>query len=217
MAQDAHEPLRGALKDDWEGLWQAAGATPAPALLETLLARYSEPHRQYHTLQHLGECLAHFRMLETLAGHPLEVRLALWFHDAVYDLGRPDNEARSAEWARAEIRAAGLPAEMAERVATLIMATCHQAVPVGIDAEVVVDIDLRILGAPRERFEEYEQQVRREYGHLPDAVFRAGRMAILEQFLARPWLYGTAPFRERFEGPARDNLKRSLQALAAGA
>lgn len=99
MAQDA----RDALKDDWDRLWQAAGAMPAPDLFDRLLAAWSEPHRHYHTLQHLGECLANFRTLAHLPEHPLEVRLALWFHDAIYELGRHDNEARSADWARAEM------------------------------------------------------------------------------------------------------------------
>lgn len=212
MAQDA----RNTLKDDWDSLWQEAGATPAPGLFDALIARYSEALRQYHTLQHLGECLANFQTLAHLPEHQLEVRLALWFHDAIYDLGHPDNEARSADWARAEILAAGLPEAMAERVAALIMATCHNASPVGIDAEVVVDIDLWILGAPAERFDEYERQVRREYGHLPEGVFRVGRMGVLKQFLGRPRLFSTREFVERFEGRAKENLGRSLAALAAG-
>lgn len=110
--------------------------------------------------------------------------------------------------------AAGLPAAMAARVATLIMATCHDAAPEGIDAQVVVDIDLAILGAAPARFNEYERQVRQEYGHLPDPVFQAGRAAILRHFLARPWLFSTPECRERLEAPARQNLTRSLQELA---
>lgn len=209
MAQDA----RDTLKADWTALWREAGATPAPGLLERLLAAWSEPQRHYHTLQHLGECLAHFRTLAHLPEHPLEVRLALWFHDAIYDLGRHDNEARSADWAQAEMRAAGLPLAMAERVAALIMTTCHNASPAGTDAEVVVDIDLWILGAPAARFDEYERQVRQEYGHLPDAIYRAGRSAILQQFLARDRLFSTEVFRERFEKQARENICASLRSL----
>lgn len=209
MAQDARDTLRA----DWTALWREAGATPAPGLFERLMAAWSEAQRHYHTLQHLGECLANFRTLAHLPEHPLEVQLALWFHDAIYDLGRHDNEARSAEWAQAEMRAAGLPAAMAERVAALIMATCHNASPAGVDAEVVVDIDLWILGAPTARFEEYERQVRREYGHLPDAIYRAGRSAILQQFLARDRLFSTELFRARFEARARENLGESLRAL----
>jgi predicted metal-dependent HD superfamily phosphohydrolase len=192
------------------------GALPPQDLLERLLAAWSEPWRHYHTLQHLSECLDHAALLAPLAAYPAEVALALWFHDAVYERGRHDNEARSADWAREAMRTAGLPEASAERVAALIMATCHQAEPAGGDAVIVVDIDLWILGAPAERFDEYEGQVRREYGHLPDAAFRQGRAAVLRQFLGREWIFGTPLFRERFETPARENLERSLRALGAG-
>ena len=212
LTANLHESLRL----QWDRLWRQAGATPPAALLDRLLAAWSEPQRHYHTLQHLSECLAHLEPLAALAEHPAEVGLALWFHDAVYALGRQDNEARSAEWAQAEMRAAGWPAASAERVAGLIMATCHDAVPAGRDAEIVVDIDLGILGAPPARFDEYELQVRREYEHLPDAVFRTGRAAVLRQFLAREWIYSTAVFREAFEARARENLERSLRGLGAG-
>lgn len=212
MAQDARDDLL----DDWTALWRQAGAPPAPGLFERLLAAWSEPQRHYHTLQHLGECLAHFRALAHLPEHPVEVGLALFFHDAVYAIGRHDNEARSAAWARDEMRAEGLPADMAERVATLVMATCHDAIPQGIDAQVLVDIDLSILGAAPARFAEYEAQVRREYGHLPEEVFRQGRKAILEQFSARPRLFSTPAARDRWEAQARENLAASLRRLAAG-
>lgn len=212
MAQDAHDSLLS----DWTDLWRQAGATPAPDLFARLMAAWSEPQRQYHTLQHLGECLAHFRALAHLPDHPVEVGFALFFHDAVYELGRPDNEARSADWARDELLAADLPADLAERVAALILATCHDAEPQGIDAQVLVDIDLAILGAAPARFAEYEAQVRREYGHLPDEVFRRGRMAILQQFRDRTCLFSTPDARERWETQARQNLTWSIQCLAEG-
>ncbi|MDF2445968.1 MAG: N-methyl-D-aspartate receptor subunit [Moraxellaceae bacterium] len=204
---------RNTLLEHWQQLWREAGAMPGPALFDALIDRYREPHRKYHTLQHLGECLANFQQLAAVAAHPVEVGLALWFHDAIYDLGRHDNEACSADWAHAEMLAAGLPAAMADRVADLILATCHNTTPVGIDAEVVVDIDLWILGAPAGRFDEYERQVREEYGHLADEVFRVGRLGILQQFLERPKLFSTAVFFEHHEGQARDNLSQSMAAL----
>jgi predicted metal-dependent HD superfamily phosphohydrolase len=197
----------------WQALWQEAGGAPAPALFPQLIAAWSESHRHYHTLQHLGECLANFETLRHLPEHPLDVQLALWFHDAIYDVTRHDNEARSAEWARKEILAAGLPAATADRVEKLIMATCHNAQPTGIDAEVLVDIDLWILGAPQARFEEYERQVRKEYAHVPDEAFRLGRLAILQQFQARPRLFNTEPFFTRYEPQARSNLQHSITRL----
>lgn len=201
------------LRADWDALWQAAGATPTADLFARLAAAWSEPQRHYHTLQHLGECLALLPRFATQAEHPVEAGLALWFHDAVYALGGADNEARSAAWAREEMLAAGLPAAMAARVTALILATCHDAIPATADARVVVDIDLAILGAAPERFDEYERQVRQEYGHLPAAAFRHGRTAVLQQFLEREWIYSTPLGREGLEAQARANLARSLRAL----
>src|SRR5690606_13982957 len=119
----------------------------------------------YHTLQHLGECLALHAAHAAHAARPAEVALALWFHDAVYDLQASDNEARSAEWAQETMRAAGASAQAVARVHALVMATCHSALPEGPDAELLVDIDLAILGATPARFAEYERQIRVEYAH----------------------------------------------------
>ncbi|HET8730421.1 MAG TPA: metal-dependent hydrolase [Moraxellaceae bacterium] len=209
MAHDAHDDLTR----HWQALWRNAGGTPAPDLLTRLMAAYSEPHRHYHTLQHLCECLAHLQIMAHVPDHPDEVGLALWFHDAILESGHQDNEARSAEWARQALLDAGLPETRANRVADLIMTTCHNAIPAGIDAKVLVDIDLGILGASPIRFDEYERQVREEYSHLPESVFRMGRLQVLQHFLDRPRLYSTTEFFEKYEGQARENLARSIRAL----
>jgi predicted metal-dependent HD superfamily phosphohydrolase len=100
--------------------------------------------------------------VRSLCDHPEEVEMALWFHDAIYNTSKKDNEKRSAEWARDSVLAAGVSIEPAERIYELVMATTHDAVPVGTDAEVLVDIDLGILGAEPGRFDDYELQVREE-------------------------------------------------------
>ena len=171
------------------------------SLYEALIARYREPHRRYHTLQHLEECFARFDEVADLAPHPGEVELALWFHDAIYDPRRSDNEQRSADWASATV---------GERVAALVMATRHEATPQDADAKALVDVDLWILAAPERRFDEYERQVREEYGWVPGFVYRRKRREILEGFLARPTIYNTDRFIERYEPGARANLARSL-------
>ena len=137
--------------------------------------------------------------------------LALWFHDAVYEPKRSDNEARSAERGAAVLAAAGAAGELIERFRELVMATRHEARPGSADARLLVDIDLAILGAGPERFAEYEAQVRKEYAHVPEFLFRIARSRILEQFLARPAIYSTPRFKDRFEAQARANLLRSLE------
>ena len=196
----------------WQRLWGELGATVVNGgLMNQLVGAYSERHRHYHTLQHLRECLAQFDAAATLARRPAEVELALWFHDAVYDPQRQDNEERSADWARASVLAAGCAAKMAERVAGLVLATkSHQAPAGGADAALLLDIDLAILGAAPGRFDEYERQIRAEYAHVPDDEFRTGRARVLRSFLERERIYLTDAFHDALEARARANLERSL-------
>lgn len=199
------------LQSSWQRAWRGVGAAgDGLAWCERLLACYQEPHRHYHTLQHLGECLAAFDQARALAPHPDEIALALWFHDAIYDVKRSDNEARSADWAREALLDAEVECAVADRVHALIMATRHDAVPADADAQLLVDIDLGILGADTARFAEYEAQIRREYAFVPGWLFRRKRRAILQGFLERPRLYTTPYFHDRLETRARENLARAV-------
>ena len=204
------------LVDAWQTAWSTLGAQPDPALFDRLLVAYDEPHRRYHTRQHLQECLDHLQGAWGLAEHPGEVALALWFHDAVYAPDRHDNEPQSADWARQAVLAAGVAPTVAGRIHALILATRHDAAPATPDEALLVDIDLAILGAAPGRFDDYERQVRAEYAAVPEALFRSRRQAILEGFLRRPALFSTAFFRKRLEVPARANLQRSIARLQAG-
>lgn len=198
----------------WQSVWRGLGAsTASEELYQRLVACYSEPHRSYHTVQHLEECLRHLEGVSALADHADEVELALWFHDAIYDTTRKDNEKRSAEWARESVVAGGVSREKADRIYELILATTHNAVPAGTDAEVLVDIDLGILGADAARFDDYEVQVREEYAWVPESLYRAARRKVLEGFLSREWIYSTPPFRSKHEARARENIARSLARL----
>jgi predicted metal-dependent HD superfamily phosphohydrolase len=189
-------------------------AAPDERLFSDIIASYSEPHRHYHTLQHLGECFAWLDDARGLADQFHEVELALWFHDAVYQVRSHDNEEQSASWARSAATKAGLTGTVVERVHGLIVATKHNALPVTQDAALLVDVDLAILGAPVERFDEYERQVREEYAWVPGFLFRRKRREILESFLARPHVYSTEHFRASLEARARANLARSVALLA---
>lgn len=213
-----------ALRTHWQQAWQDLGR-PAPAgLFEALLAAWSEPWRHYHTLQHLGECLDALARERAHAQHPGELALALFFHDAVYDLQASDNEARSAEWAQRALADAQVPNEAIARVHALIMATCHMAgsqaaaaQPLVPDTPLLVDIDLAILGAAPARFAQYEAQIRREYAHVPPEVFEPRRRRILGSFLAREPLYQTPGLQARCEAQARVNLAQAIAAAPPAA
>ncbi|HET8695624.1 MAG TPA: N-methyl-D-aspartate receptor NMDAR2C subunit [Aquabacterium sp.] len=198
------------LAHSWARTWEHLNLAPNVGLFDALVAAYNEPHRRYHTIQHLQECLAHFSQVTQLALHPGEVEIALWFHDAIYELKGKDNERRSAEWALHALSQAGAQPEVHARVEGLIMATCHQAKPIDPDQQLLVDIDLAILGSPPARFAEYDRQVREEYSWVPGFLYRMKRKEVLKSFLARQAIYSTPHFSACFERQARDNLKSIL-------
>ena len=203
------------LLERWRDAWRGLGlALPAQERFDALVARYAEPHRAYHTAQHLEECFANFDLVRASATQPAALELAIWFHDAVYRPRWGDNEQASADLAADELRAAGAPAELIRHVGALIIATAHHDPPAPGDAELLVDIDLAILGAQPARYAEYERQIRIEYRWVPSFVFRAKRAALLETFLARPRIYSSPMLHDRLEAAARLNLADSLAKLS---
>ena len=200
--------------DYWRAAWQSLGTVAPEGLLLKLQECYAEPHRAYHTLQHIHECLTQFQGARQQADRPAEIDIALWFHDAIYNPRHSNNETLSAEWAREAVLQGEVEATIAQRVYDLIIATQHQAEPTGNDACLLVDVDLSILGAEPERFDEYELQVRDEYRWVPAPMFRKSRGKILRGFLTRERIYRTDDFADRLEQQARSNLARSLARLA---
>jgi predicted metal-dependent HD superfamily phosphohydrolase len=197
----------------WQQLWQAFGTVPPDGLLAALLARYAEPHRHYHAQAHLDACLAHFARVRTQAERPHEVEMALWFHDAIYAIGAPDNEQRSADWARQALEQAGIAPDAVARVAALVMVTRHDCAPQDTDQALLLDADLSILGQPPAVFDAYERHIRAEHAAVPEAIFRSRRRGILQQFLERPRIFHSAHFHAAFEAQARANLARSISRL----
>jgi predicted metal-dependent HD superfamily phosphohydrolase len=156
----------------------------------------------------------YFSQARTVAADPGSVQLALWFHDAIYDTHNPHNEDESAKLAVGVLTDAGATTSLRDSIRSMILATKHKAAPDSPDAALTVDIDLSILGSSATRFDEYEAQVRYEYGWVPEEAFREGRAKILREFLARPRIYSTDFFCDRLEVTARANLQRSLARLS---
>jgi predicted metal-dependent HD superfamily phosphohydrolase len=176
-----------------------------------LVARYAEPWRVYHVLDHVLACLGELTRSRHLAEDADAVRVALWFHDAVWEPARPDNEAASALLADAALSAGGIPGPRRRAVRALILATRHDHVAGSPDARLIADIDLAILGADPDDYGRYERAVRREYGQLSDEAFAAGRAAFAQGMLARPRIYATERYFRRLEAAARSNLARSAR------
>jgi predicted metal-dependent HD superfamily phosphohydrolase len=196
------------------GLTDLAARWPLGADLtevrDTLMTAYATD-RGYHDTRHLAEVLDRIDEL-AVGGEEFDrqaVVLAAWFHDAVYD-GHDGAEERSAQWALEAL--AGLP--VVDEVARLVRLTQRHA-PADDDANgsALSDADLAILAAAPERYAEYTADVRREYAHVPEDLFRTGRAAVLGALLAKPSLFHTAHGREHWETRARANVEAELAQL----
>ncbi|RWB02584.1 hypothetical protein [Mesorhizobium sp.] len=189
-------------------------------LKRELSAFYEAEGRHYHKLGHIEAMLALANDYKASLHDPKAVEAAIWFHDAIYDSRAKDNEARSAVLAEKKL-AGRTDAQRLGRITAMISATATHELPqfdnenAARDAALFLDMDLAILGAPPDAFDDYEQAVRREYGWVEEPMWRAGRSAVLKGFLARPHIFHTEEFRQRFEAQARQNMARSLEALGA--
>lgn len=198
----------------WTRLWNILGKPDGnEPWLRRLEALYREPHRHYHTLAHVMDCLDEFDTVKGQAKDPAALELAIWFHDAVYNSRAGDNEEQSARMATECLCEAQLPEEFIAKVDSFIIATKHHEVTDDPDCSLMVDIDLSILGKSTERFRQYEEQIRREYSWVPLEVFAGKRAEILERFLRRSQIYRTEIFRTKYEETARRNLHDSINRL----
>ncbi|MGW7412926.1 HD domain-containing protein [Streptomyces sp. NPDC054863] len=196
---------------------QGTQGTPDPTpYAQNLLTRWSEPQRRYHTPTHLAAVLTHLDTLADHAADPDLVRLAAWFHDAVYHPERDTNEDRSARLAERALPELGLPATATAEVARLVrLTTTHDPAPEDTNGEALCDADLAILAASPEAYAAYASAVRDEYAFVPDPDFRKGRAAVLTQLLALPRLFRTPHGTKHWEAPARHNLTTELTLLSA--
>ncbi|HEU4674879.1 MAG TPA: hypothetical protein VFS29_02755 [Motilibacteraceae bacterium] len=185
-----------------------------------LLAAYGAPARGYHDLRHLDEVLRTVDDLAHRAADADAVRLAAWFHDAVYDvhaLNSADSEERSAELAGRELRRLRVAADRVAEVRRLVLLTrTHDPAPGDVDGAVLCDADLAVLAAEPARYRDYADGVRREYAHVPDEQFATGRSAVLRSLLDLPALYRT-PEARAWEPVARANVEAELARLSPGA
>lgn len=193
-----------------------------PAQQAAIATAYATPPRAYHCLAHVGEVLKHFVDVSTGPGwtQPEEVAAAILYHDAIYIAGAKDNEARSADLARAQFAQwprAGLDLD---RVAALIDMTARHGTwsPADFpgegrdaDTRLFLDCDMAILGAPPEVFDAYDRGIAAEYrGVVPGWLFTINRKRFLKGLLARERIYVSEYFHERLDAQARSNLRRAI-------
>ncbi|MCB8983946.1 MAG: hypothetical protein H6659_08985 [Ardenticatenaceae bacterium] len=191
-----------------------------PALAAQIAAglqdRYAADGRFYHTLTHIYDVLNHIKPFLDRARQPRALLLAAWFHDAVYDPRRSDNEMQSAAYTTAVLADLGTADAVIKETARLIGLTVTHKTAVGdTDGHILLDADLAILAAAPADYAVYAAAIRREYAHVPTEAYRQGRTAVLAQLLARPQLYYLSAH-TAWETPARLNLRQEMAQLSKG-
>lgn len=190
-----------------------------------LYHNYSSSTRAYHTLEHIDDCLAR---LDDFVQDPTNkafvdtyidfnaLMVAIWFHDAVYIPTSKVNERESADMVLVCLSGDLVDFHVAERAEALIMTTVHDPkfVPTNITTELMLDIDLASLGYSKEKFDENSENIRKEYLFVEENAYRDARVKILKGFLARPRIYHTDWFFNRYEKQARENLTREIARLS---
>lgn len=206
-----------AVERRWKDYPQSQSYAKAQSVGWGLLDRFDEKHRAYHTGSHILALLEHLEAAKPLVTDPISVALAIWFHDAVYDPARTDNEVESANLARTLLGHLGESKALIDAVETMIMATIKHLPPdeATTDLKLFLDFDLSILGSSPETYASYAGAIRQEYAFVPDESYRSARLAVLQNFLARADLYFTDHGRATWDSQARRNLAAEIEQLSA--
>jgi predicted metal-dependent HD superfamily phosphohydrolase len=177
---------------------------------DDLVAAYSAPNRYYHNLKHVEDCLGALAGVDDLSATDREILTqAIWWHDVVYEPTRSDNEERSARLAEQHVAS-----DISQEVGRLIRLTkIHQVEPDDRLGAILISIDLSILGAEPSRYDAYAAAIRKEFAHVPEGDYRAGRSKVLTRFAAQPVIFPDAAFARKFDRQARENLARELASL----
>jgi pantetheine-phosphate adenylyltransferase len=202
------------LQKRWDDMWERIGmGENREDDYNELVSLYGDSHRVYHNLVHVFHALREMQEAINLIESPGQVELAIWYHDAIYNPGKTDNEEKSAELARQRLGRSGLESSFVDDVVDLILATKHTGIPKTHDEKYIRDIDLSTLGKFEKEFNEYGSDIRDEYAHVSEEQFRYERSAILQRFLQQDSIYFTDFFKQKYEGQARRNLENSIGRL----
>ncbi|KAG5190972.1 hypothetical protein JKP88DRAFT_160272 [Tribonema minus] len=186
---------------------------------QTVDTHYSEGPRSYHTHEHIADMLQQLTAMQPPPCKPALLTLAIFFHDVIYDPMSGTNEEDSAALYTTFAAAITQEASDAQLVSDYIIATkTHSSSPATADSNLaaLLDLDLAVLGRPREGYQQYASQIRREYSFVPAAEYCSKRAAVLRQLAAAPALYRTQHFATTHEARARENLAAEIAQLERG-
>ena len=206
----------GWLRGQWDALMGLYKVDPVQSerVFFDLRARYEANGSYYHNLRHIQNVLQTIDSMQDLAADLPAIKLAAWFHDAVYDVRRSDNETQSAVLAGNILHSLGIDSATIAKVCYMIRATTHNGgCPADVDCQIMLDADLATFASDWTVQVAIEQAIRQEYAHVPDAAYRHGRKNVLTRFLNRERIYWTDLLYDEREADARRNIERAITEL----
>jgi predicted metal-dependent HD superfamily phosphohydrolase len=205
----------GKLEHRWVELFSSTSVNKSTIHngFQELVVRYSEKHRHYHNLSHINSCLEHLDEISDRIIDLEAIEISLLFHDVIYDPRRNDNEKMSSEYAKAFLGSIDLAFDKILKIGDLITLTKHPSFPETDDEKYMIDIDLAILAANKDSYDQYESSIRREYEFVPRSLYKNGRKKVLMSFEKSDRIYRTKYFYDKYENQARRNIKRAINNL----
>jgi predicted metal-dependent HD superfamily phosphohydrolase len=185
--------------------------------LKIVWDHYDEGWRYYHTTNHIKELFKYYDKYYSSLNNSIVVALTIFFHDVIYEPKKTDNEEKSVELFQEYAREINLSQEVTEKVSTYIMNTKSHSTMLSsdLDLQYFLDFDLSILGQSDEVYAQYAENIRKEYIHIPDDLFKQGRTAILIKLSEKGDIYKTAEFKKLYEDQAKLNMKNEIAKLAS--
>jgi predicted metal-dependent HD superfamily phosphohydrolase len=205
------------LRGQWEALFCGYDADKRDVedLYHQLVRLYSAEGRAYHNLSHIRSLLDLSDSFRDRIQNYQALGFAIWFHDAIYNTRKKDNEELSAKFAVKSIGRFKVPVDTLVLICEMILATGeHQNKGGSEDIDLLLDLDLSILGSEEEVYRCYAQAIRKEYWWAPGFLYNEGRKKVLSRFLERESIYLTREMADRFEEQARRNIRREIESLS---
>jgi predicted metal-dependent HD superfamily phosphohydrolase len=189
------------------------------AVYNQLVVMYGDRKRFYHNISHIASMLKDFKKNRNMFIDPDVCEAAIWFHDAYYEIGKKDNEIKSAELAVSCLRKMGVSdQDFLDKVKRMVEVSDHSKTfkNLSSDEKLFIDLDMSILGKKKDEYDRYKSNVRQEYSSFNDNDYKSGRLLFLDGMVRRSSIYKTLYFKNQYEKRAKKNITKEIVDLING-
>ena len=172
---------------------------------------YSSKSRYYHNLEHIENMFVELNNVESKINDLDTLLFSVYYHDIIYKSTKKDNELQSALIFKKRISKTSF-VKLSKCMAQ-IEATKEHKLSNDNDTNLLLDIDLSILGKSTNEYQKYCDNIRKEYHIYPDFMYKKGRKKVLKSILELDSIYKTDFFKQKFENQAKENLRQELNQL----